>query len=106
MSVSKARKLRSASNGAHNLGWRHTDSCPHGHRSFFCASLGSAAPGGYCHASSFDNQTNEALVGLPLAYKNPDSVGHDRVTEPRVPHLNGGRSKREAQGLELWDDKT
>jgi hypothetical protein len=78
------------------LGEEHSDPCPKGHRSLCCASLGFAAPGGYCHAPTVGDQTSEARGGLHLSHKILDRVGPNRVSKRRIRRLDGGTSQREA----------
>jgi hypothetical protein len=68
---------------------RHSDPCPQAHRRLCCASLGCAAPESYCPTLSADDQTSDAYVGLPQTYTNCNRVGPDRVSERRIPLLNG-----------------
>jgi hypothetical protein len=83
-------------------GWRGTTILGHGGiDSLCCASLGSAAPGGYWHTPSIGNQTSETRSGLPLAQTTLDRVGPIRVPKRRIPLLNGGWSQRETYGLEF-----
>jgi hypothetical protein len=77
-------------NGPPEPGGRHSDPCPPGHRSLCCASLGSAAPGGYCHTPRVGNRTSETPGGLPLAHTTLDRVGPIRVSKRRIPLLIGG----------------
>jgi hypothetical protein len=81
-------------------GWKHGDPCPSRRRSLCCDSFESAAPG-CCHTPSVGDQTSEGRSGLPLAHQTLDGVGSDRVHEQRFPRPDGGRSQREAQGLDL-----
>jgi hypothetical protein len=57
-------------NGPPDSGRRHSDPCPQGHRTLCCASLRSAAPGGYCHRSCVGDQSSEARAGLPLSTRS------------------------------------
>jgi hypothetical protein len=71
------------------LGGRHSDPCPPRHISLCCASLGSAAPRGYCHAPRVGDQTS-TRGDLPFAHTTLDWVGPDRVSKRRIPVLMAG----------------
>jgi hypothetical protein len=61
-----------------------------------CASLGPAAPGGYCRTPDVFGQTSEAC-----AHKTRDRFAPDRMSKQKFSHLNGGWSQREVRGLEF-----
>jgi hypothetical protein len=102
----KVRKLCLPPDGLHDSGRRHSHPYLQGHRSLCCTSLTSAAPGGYCNPHSVGDQTSEARDGLPLAHTILYWVGRDWVSKRRIACLNGGRSQREAHGLEFSADNS
>jgi hypothetical protein len=76
-------------------GGQHSEDCPPVHRKFCCASVGSAAPGGYCLAPSVGDQTSENRGFITLAHMTLDRVGTDRMSKLMIPSLNGVSSQRE-----------
>jgi hypothetical protein len=76
--------------GPRDSGRRHSDPSPQGHRSSRCSSLGSAAPGGYCHTPCVEDQNSKTRGGLSLTHTTLDGVGPDLVYKRRIPVFLAG----------------